>query len=211
MRQQIIDVDLDAMDRDGISLAQNITAATPLLLNGPLGATLDYARIIGVYSGADLSTSTFTILGTNAHGESQTEVIATGPSGSTVVSVKLYKTITSIIPGATIASNVEVGTVATTLSAESDFVTLDHYLGTTPTYFVDVTGTINYTISETFMDPNLNTAANLTYMPLAAHTAKTADTVAVGTLHAMGLKVIINSYSTGAELQVYINQGNMTY
>ncbi len=208
MKQQVIDVDLDAMDRDGICLAQNITASTALLLNGPLGTTLDYARIIGVYSGSDLSSSSFTIVGTNAHGESQTEIIATGPSSSTVVSVKLYKTITSVTPGATIASNVEVGTVATTLSAESDYKALEHYNGSTPTYFVDVTGTINYTLSECFMDVNSYTAAELVWMPLSAHTAKTADTVAVGTLHATAVKAIANSYSTGAEMQVYINQGN---
>ncbi len=209
MKQQVITVAPGALDRDGIAQAQNITASTALTLNGILGTTLDYARIIGVYSGSDLSSSTFAIVGTNAHGEAQSETIATGPSSSTVVSTKLYKTITSITPGATIASNVEVGTVATTLSAESDYATLEHYYGTTPTYFVDVTGTINYTLSECFMDVNNYTAAQLVWMPLTAHTAKTADTVAVGTLHATAVKLIVNSYSTSASAVAYINQGNL--
>lgn len=208
MRQKVIDIDLDAMDRDGIAKAQNITADTALTLNGDLGTTLDYARIIGVYSGSDLSSSSFIIVGTNAAGEAQSETIAVGPSSSTVVSTKLYKTITSVTPGATIASDVEVGTVATTLSAETSVIPLEYSCSTTPTYFVNVTGTINYTISETFMDVYDNTFANQVFIALSAHTAKTADTVAVGTLHACGLKVIINSYSSGAELQVYVNQGD---
>lgn len=209
MKQQVIDVDLDSLDRDGIAASQHTVAATGLTLNGALGTTLDYARIVGIYSSANLSAIGFTIVGTNAHGEAQSETVATGPNNSTVVSTKLYKTITSVTPDTTDGVNfVEIGTVATTLSAESDYVTVDFYLGATPTYFVDVTGTINYTISECFMNPNDFTAAQLVWMPLSAHTSKSADTVAVGTLHAAAVKVIINSYSAGAELQVYVNSGN---
>lgn len=209
MKQQIIDIDLDAMDRDGIAAAQQTTDGTALTLNGVLGTTLDYARIIGIYSGGNLSGTTFTVAGTNANGEEISEAGITGPNAGTVVTTKLFKTITSVTPAATIASDVEVGTVATTLSAESTLFSLEAQLGTTPTYFVNVTGTINYTISETFM-PTTTAFADHVFMPLSAHTAKTADTVAVGTLHATGLKVTINSYSSGAELQVYVNQGNRT-
>ncbi len=209
MVQQVVDIDLDAMDRDGIAQAQNVTAATAMTLNGILGTTLDYARIIGIYSGADVSSSAFAIVGTNSNGETQSETIATGPNAGTVVSTKLYKTITSVTPSATVAQNVEVGTVATTLSAESIVCPLDPYLGVPPTYCVDVTGTINFTVSECFMNP-FSGISSLTWVPLTALTSKTADTVSAGTTHATAVKVIVNSYSTGAELQLYINSGNTT-
>lgn len=209
MRPQTIDIDLDALDRDGIATAQNITAATPMTLAGALGTTLDYARIIGVYSGADCSSSAFAIAGTDANGGVQTETIATGPNNSTVVSTKLYKTITSVTPSATVAQNVEVGTVATVLSAESQIFPLNFYSGAPASYSVDVTGTINYTVYEAFC-PVLSVAPSevVGWTALSALSAKTADTSSQGTLHATAVKIQVNSYSTGAELQLYINAGN---
>lgn len=203
MRPQVVDVDLDAQDRDGIAQAQNITANTAMTLNGALGTTLDYARIIGIYSAADCSSSAFAIVGTNSNGEAQSETIATGPNAGTVVSTKLYKTITSVTPSATVAQNVEVGTVATTLSAESKVYRLDSRKEP-PTYAVDVTGTINFTVHESFS--SLETGiADMVWFPLTALTAKTADTVATGTTGATAMKVVVNSYSSGAELQAYIS------
>lgn len=205
---KMIDVDLDAMDRDGIAQAQTITASTALTLNGALGTTLDYARIIGVYSGADLSSSSFTIVGTNSNGESISEVIATGPSSSTVVSTKLYKTITSVTPGATIASNVEVGTVATTLSAESQIVPLPYMEGIAATIAVDVTGTINFTVKETHFPALSGGVDSIVFTDITALTTKTADTTSTSAVHATAVKVVINSYSSGAELQMRIVTGN---
>lgn len=207
MRLKTIDIDLDAQDRDGIAQAQTITAATAMTLNGTLGTTLDYARIIGVYSGADVSSSAFTIVGTNANGQSISETIATGPNASTVVSTKLYKTITSVTPSATVAQNVEVGTVATTLSAESQVIPLTSRCGVAPTIQVDVTGTINFSIQETFMDPQQTSTNSIVWSTPTAFSAKTADLVAQLTVHASAMKVVINSYSSGAELQAYIATG----
>lgn len=208
MKLKTIDIDLDAMDRDGIAEAQNITASTALTLDGNLGTTLDYARIIGVYSAADLSTSSFTIVGTNANGEAISEVIATGPSNSTVVSTKLYKTIVSVTPGATIASDVEVGTVATTLSAESKIIPLNYYANTATTISVDVTGTINFTVYEAFSPVARVAPSAVVWNSVTALASKTADTTSLITLHATAVKIVINSYSSGAELQMYVNEGD---
>jgi len=205
MSTKVIDVDLDALDRDGIAQAQNITASTAMTLNGALGTSLDYARIIGIYSGADVSGANFTIVGTNSNGESITESSIVGPNNATVVSTKKFKTIVSVTPDATVAQNVEVGNVATTLSAESSVHPINFKSDTAATYYVDVTGTINYTLQECFMNPFSNTVDNLTWVSLSALTAKTADTVAAGTARATAVKILINSYSSGAELQVHIN------
>lgn len=204
MKPKTIDIDLDALDRDGIAQAQNITANTAMTLNGVLGTTLDYARIIGIYSGADCSSSAFTIVGTNANGQSQSETIATGPNAGTVVSTKKFKTITSVTPSATIAQNVEVGNVQTTLSAESQVIPINSGSDVAPTISVDVTGTINFTIQETFMDPQVSDTNTLVWNNITALASKTADTTAQCTVHARALKIVINSYSDTAELQAYI-------
>lgn len=211
MKPFTIDVDLDALDRDGIAQAQNITANTAMTLNGALGTTLDYARIIGIYSGADCSGSAFTIVGTNSNGESISETIATGPNNGTVVSTKLYKAIASVTPSATIAQNVEVGNVQTTLSAESKVYPLPWRNGVAATVHVDVSGTINFTVQETFGDV-FGTAgvAGLVWNSPTALASKTADTVAQISPHATALKVVVNSYSDTAELQAYVATGSST-
>jgi len=208
MRPKLIDIDLDAMDRDGIAQAQNTTASTALTLNGALGTTLDYARIIGIYSAANFSGGTFTIVGTDANGNSITESGITGPNNSTVVSTKLFKTITSVTPSATVASDVEVGTVATTLSAESHTIPLDFYQGLAPTIAVDVTGTINFTVYETFVNVLAEGTSAAVWNSISALASKTADTTAQCTVHATALKIQVNSYSSGAELQMRIISGN---
>ena len=208
MKNKTIDIDLDALDRDGIAAAQTITAATALTLNGALGTTLDYARIIGIYSGSDLSTSSFAIVGTNANGETISETISTGPNAGTVVSTKLYKTITSVTPGATVAQNVEVGQVATTLSAESKIIPLNYYANTAATVSVDVTGTINFTVYEAFSPVARVAPSAVVWNSVTALASKTADTTSPVTLHATAVKIVVNSYSTGAELQMYVNEGD---
>lgn len=203
---KIFDIDLDALDRDGICAAQTPSGASNLTLNGALGATLDYARIIGIYSGGDVSNRTFTINGTNANGETISQASITGPNAGTVVSSKLFKTITSIAISGAAAAAVEVGNVQTTLSAEDICYPLNYRASRAPRYVVDVTGTINYTIYESFGD--LASADSQVWLALSAHSAKTADTNADGTPGAKAMKVVINSYSDTAELQCYVNQTN---
>lgn len=210
MKPKIYDVDLDAQDRDGIAQAQHIVAATAMTLNGALGTTLDYARIIGIYSGADCSSSAFTIVGTNANGQAISETIATGPNAGTVVSTKLYKTITSVTPSATVAQDVEVGTVNTTLSAETPVFILNSKDSNAVTIAVDVTGTIDYTVYESFSDPfTTDGVTNLAYFSVSALAAKTADVVSTLDTHARAVKLQVNSYSSGAELQMYIISGSV--
>ena len=131
----------------------------------------------------------------------------TGPNTTTVSSTKFYKTITSIAISQASVGAITVGTVATTLSAADRVIPLNWRSPRAPQYIVDVTGTINYTIQETFNELGSGVTA-LVWQPLAAHTAKTSDTNAAGTIGATAMRVVINSYSAGAELQCYITQSN---
>ena len=198
-----IDVDLDNYDRDGIAQSQTPSGAANLTLNGALGTTLDYGRIIGIYSGGDDSNRTFTITGTDPNGNTITETV-TGPNAGTVVSTKYYKTITTIAISGAAGSAVEVGNVQTTLSAADRAIPLNTYASRAPQYVVDITGTINYTIQETFDD--LATLTSVVWLPLSAHTGKTADTNAAGTPGARAMRVVVNSYSDTAELQCFVSQ-----
>lgn len=198
-------------DRDGIAQSQHTVAATPLTINGALGATLDYGRIVGIYSSADLHLIGFTIVGTNANGEVISETVATGPNNSTVVSTKLYKTVTSVTPDTTDGSNnVEVGTVATTLSAESKIVPLNSYSNVAATVAVYVTGTINFTVQETFTDPQIGGASVCNWTIVTALASKTASTVSQISAHAKAVKIQINSYSASATVVANITPSGTT-
>lgn len=202
-RVKTIDIDLDNVDADGVCKSQTPSAGGALTLNGDLGTTLDYARILVLTTADDETGRTFTFTGTDADGNTISEAV-TGVNNSTAVTTKFYKTISSIVVDAATAAAITVGTVATTLSAADKTRPLNWRASRAPQYIVNVTGTINYTIQETF--DSLSDSSALVWLPLAAHAGKTADTNAAGTPGAKAMRVIVNSYSSGAELQCYITQ-----
>ena len=95
---------------------------------------------------------------------------------------------------------------------------MDHYISTPATVKVIVTGTINYDVEETVMNPYpnlLDNAApftvteqsNIVWVNDANFTAKTTtttDDLALAGVRA--IRVVVNSYSNTAELQVHITQ-----
>jgi hypothetical protein len=113
MRPKIIVKQLTALDRDGISAAQTTAGAADLTIEGALAsdgvATLDTQRIVGIYSGGNLSGVVFTVYGTNSQGIPISETI-TGPNNTTVSGVLMFKTVTRVAVDAAVGTNVEVGT-----------------------------------------------------------------------------------------------------
>ncbi len=65
---------------------------------------------VSITATTDESNNTFTIVGTGTDGLSKTETVYGPDSGKTVVSLGLFKTITSITPASNTAGNVEIGT-----------------------------------------------------------------------------------------------------
>ena len=95
-----IEADTDALDADGICLAQTSGAtADTLTINGAKAsggvATLNSARQITLASAANLADKTFTITGTDVNGDALTESL-TGPNNNTVTSTKHFLTVTEI-------------------------------------------------------------------------------------------------------------------
>ena len=110
--------DVDALDADGLSTAASIGSATTLTLSGTLTSGGSYTagdnigQLITILSAGDDSGITFTIVGTDAVGDAQTEVV-TGANAGTATSSGYFNTVASITTDAASAGNVSAGVTGT--------------------------------------------------------------------------------------------------
>lgn len=210
-----LDIDLANVDADGLADG-NSSAGSSVTLDGALtsGGTFTSADGLGRYiaitdAGADdQSTATYTITGTDSNDKALTEAI-TGPTSSgTVISTEAFKTVTSVAIASPVASStVDIGTTAATRVAVSKVYPLNHVSRDAALVSLDVTGTINVDIQETFdIIQGDYDHTNAVWFDVASLASKTADTTSLITRGATALRVLINSYSDGAECQVVINQ-----
>lgn len=200
--QKTLSLQLVAAVANGVAQSQAGTAATALTLNGSLVsssvATFDAPRRVGVSSPGNNTGITFTIVGTDYFGRSQTEVL-TGASNGTAQTVRDFATITSVTPSGNTVGNVTVGTTNT---------------GSTPPHVLDVfanptsvslagivTGVgVTWTAEESYDDlsPAYNVNATPpTYFPT---TLLNQSGNAAGTLTAPAnlLRLTLNSTGTGS-------------
>ena len=154
---------------------------------------------------ATLAGVTFTIVGTDADGNAQTETGITGPaSGATVTSTKYFKTISTIQPSATMgALVVSVGISAVSASPS---IPVERRSISPALLDVDITGTINFTLNETFDDIFRAAPSTLRWVALSAFTAKATDITGAGTVGSAGVQIITNSVTNGATYTLYISQ-----
>ena len=109
---------VDALDADGISVAASIGSATTLTLGGTLTSGGSYTsgdnigQLVTILSAADDSGITFTIVGTDAVGDAQTEVV-TGADTGTATSSGYFNTVASITTSGASAGNVSAGVTGT--------------------------------------------------------------------------------------------------
>lgn len=137
---------------NNICLTQTPTSA--LTINGALAssgvATLDAARRVLITTTANESSKTFTIVGTDRTGQTQTDVV-TGPNATTGYSALDFKTVTSITISSAAAGSLTVGT---NTIASSAWIRLDNYADAQTAIGTFVSGTVNYTVQQAFFDPN---------------------------------------------------------
>lgn len=211
MRPRTVDIDPLDVDADGICESQTPAAGgvQSLILNGALcdlgtAAELDihdagYSAGIGgvqivITAAGDDSGRTFTVTGTDQNGNAQTEEI-TGPNATTVESTKYWRTITGITVDDDTADAITVGTVDECVTRTIPI----NYRASEP-YTVALTslsGTISVTVQESFEDAMGSTSVDWA----DAQADKTAETSAALSLHATATRLVVNSYSSGAELQ----------
>lgn len=154
---------------------------------------------------ATLAGITFTIIGTDANGMALTETGITGPaSGATVTSTKHFKTITTITPSATMGALV----VSVGIAAESIFpmIPLEWRSVAAAAITVKVTGTINFTLYETYANPFNNQVEDCPWVSVTALAAKAATTSSTVTVGDQAVRLMTNTVTNGATLTLYITQ-----
>lgn len=204
MRPKKITIDL--ADASLTGFASNVTgAAFVLTANTPTDGIAHQVSIRND-SATDHSDKTVALVGTDADGKALTETV-TGPTGSaTVESVGYFLTLTSATPSATIgADTFDIGWVD---EAVSKTIPVDQRSMAGAAIAVTVTGTINYTAYETFDDVQATDTASqsVDWHAITALSGKTASLVGVSTPGATAIRIVVNSYSSGAALEVAISQ-----
>lgn len=198
-------LNLDLSDPSLTGFASNVTGATWALTATSVPDGLAHQVSIRNDSANDKSAINIVLVGTDADGNAQTETL-TGPTGSaTVESTLYYKTLTSVTPASTWgADTADIGYVD---EAATGIIPLNWLAEAIAALNVDVTGTINFTIQQTFDDftaPSF-TAPSQQVQWLTVAASQTADLIVSTTGGALGVRVLVNSYSNGAEIQVNIN------
>lgn len=156
---------------------------------------------------ATLAGITFTIVGTDANDMAQTETGITGPaSNSTVTSTKHFKTIATIQPSATMGALV----VSVGVAAESvgPMIPLEWRSIAAAAMTVKVTGTINFTVEETYANPYRNAHADCPWVAVTALSAKAATTSSTVTVGDQAVRLKTNTVTNGATLTWYITQSS---
>jgi len=151
---------------------------------------------------ATLAGITFTIAGTDADGHVITDTVTGPASASTTTSTKFFKTITTITPSATMGALVlSIGIAVTAITPTIALTDSVAAAGMT----VAVTGTINYTMYETFANVYVHDA-NSVSTTISALAAKTTTLSANSSVSATGVLLLINSVTASATITVFLNQ-----
>jgi len=109
---------VDGLDADGISTTASISGAAALTINGTLASGGSYTsgdnigQPITITSAGDDEGITFTVVGTDAVGDAQTEVV-TGADTTVATSSGYFNTVASITTSASTAAAVTAGVTAT--------------------------------------------------------------------------------------------------
>ena len=146
-------------------------------------------------------TGNFTITGTDADGDAQTEVLTTNTTNA-VTSAKYYATVTSVLAPAGIGSaNVIIGWTDVNVSP---IYPLDWASTAQAAITISVTGTINFTVQETLANVLSGVAA--AWSSIAALANKTAITSSVSVAGATAFRVLINSLTSTPTYTIYTSQ-----
>lgn len=205
MRPKEIDIDPANVSLTGF--ASNVTGATFTLTATSSGDGLAHQVSIRNDSATDHTGKTVTLVGTDPDGNALTEVV-TGPNNAaTVESSGYFLTLTSATPSATIgADTFDIGWVD---EVATKTIPLNWRSESAATINVDVTGTINFTVQETFdklYDSDWQPQQDAQWVDITALASKTADTTSKATVGATAIRLIVNSYTDTAEIQMNVIQ-----
>lgn len=202
-------ITLDLADANLTGFASNVTGDAFALTANAATDGLAHRISIKNDSATDHSGKTITLVGADADGKPLTEVV-TGPGASaTVESAGYFLALTSATPSATIgADTFDIGWVD---EAVSKTIPLDSYSTAGAGIAVAVTGTINYTMQETFDDVQASDTAvqSADWHAITALSGKTASLIGVASVGATAVRMVVSSYSSGAELSIGMTQASV--
>jgi len=148
-----------------------------------------------------------TLVGTDADGQPQTEVLAGPGSSTTTVSAKYYRTLTSVTPASTFgADTMGIGTNGLW---RSQTLPLNARNASVANIQAALTGTANFTVSQIYDDVLSGTATpaqSAAWTAITALSAKTATTVGAASAGATAVRLSSASYTSGAVIALSIAQ-----
>ena len=202
-------LDMDPANSSATRYLSNATGAAFTLTNTDSGHGLARQVLITNDAARDDTLITVTIVGTDADGKPQTETIAGPDASTTTVTTKFFLTVTSVTPLSTIGANTwDIGhndiiaskTIPLNIVSESAAMAA-----------IDVTGTIAFDLEVTYDQVNSKDftwtdQSTPTWINATNLTNKTANIIGALDLGAQAARVVINSYTDTAEIQVWITQ-----
>lgn len=193
-------VTLDAADLT--RFLSNATGATWTLTNTTTVDGLAHQVTIRNDSVTDHSAKTALITGTDANDNALTETLSLPGTSATVTSTKYFKTVTSVVPSATIgADTMDIGIAAT---ARTPWVRLDpRQVPMCVGIGVAIGGTINYDVLVTFDTTPDGSSVVINHNSIANETTSQHDSL----LYPVeAVCVDINSHTSGT-VNFHVRQG----
>lgn len=214
MRPKQIVIDLDDADPNGVFVDQQLEGAGDFDLDGAgvvggVWVTPDgFAKRIGLESSGNMSGVNFTLVGFAdlIRNIPVTETLA-GANNGTAETVNYFAVITQISADDEVATDLEAGPVD---EAVSQIIPLN-WRGGNVAINVTVVGTVEYTVQQTFDDFNVGAPYPFAWDDhddaelVAATATKNGNYIAIP----RGMRVKVNSYSTGAALTINVSQSDV--
>lgn len=148
-----------------------------------------------------------TLVGTDADGNAQTEVLAGPGSSTTTVSAKFYKTLTSVTPASTFgADTMDIGTNGVWYTPT---LPLNARNAAVANIQAALTGTATFTVSQIYdnvLSGTATPAQSSAWTAITALSAKTSTTVGAASAGATAVRLSTASYSSGAVIAISIAQ-----
>jgi hypothetical protein len=192
--------DIDPANASLTGFRSNATGVDFALTATDSGDGLAHRVSIRNDSATDHSGKTITLVGTDPDGKALTEVVTGPDTSATVESTGYFLTLTSATISATIGVDTfDIGWVD---EVATQTIPIDARSSVSATVAIDVTGTINYTGQETFSDIQAGAAAH--WLPISALASKTADLTSSASLGSRAIRLVVNSYTDTAEIQMFV-------
>lgn len=192
-------------DLDGF--ANDTTASAGVAM--PLSATSagDSMAHLVILTPSGSVTGSYALTGTDGDGIAQTETVATDTVNA-VTSTKYFKTLTQVLaPSGIGVRTIDIGWTDDILSQT---IPVDWREISSAALYVDISGTIDFTISDTIQNIwNVTSPQNsLSWASISSLATKTADTAGSSRVGATAVRILINSLTAGATIRLDVSQAH---